>query len=324
MDTQKFKDFLRNLFTLRTVWIDKGQGQWSVKKRMHPLLRGVLCTLALIASLTVYAAMKNESLPEPEPAIAKMIEPEKPSEILNHAENLNLNANLNANTNRNASRSTSLNANTNRNNANQNSDKKTNQRTNRNQNITVLPLKPVAKKREIILPSEKNPNTDRIIIPAKKPEITKQREKPKVRRFNMPDDGKYRILVSKIEHKLWLLNGNDIVQEYSIATGRNPGDKQRVGDNRTPTGKFKIVSIENASSWSHDFHDGKGKIKGAYGPWFLRLDAKGWKGIGIHGTHDPDSRGTNATEGCIRLSNEDIDELKQYAYKNMPVIIREN
>ena len=50
----------------------------------------------------------------------------------------------------------------------------------------------------------------------------------------------------------------------------------------------------------------------------------GWKGIGIHGTHDPDSRGTNATEGCIRLSNEDIDELKQYAYKNMPVIIREN
>ncbi|MBQ7665246.1 MAG: L,D-transpeptidase, partial [Synergistaceae bacterium] len=118
--------------------------------------------------------------------------------------------------------------------------------------------------------------------------------------------------------------GNNIVQEYSIATGKNPVDKQIVGDNRTPVGNFKIVSIENASKWSHDFGDGKGKIKGAYGPWFLRLDAKGWKGIGIHGTHDPDSRGTNATEGCIRLSNKDIDELKQYAYKNMPVIIKEN
>lgn len=280
MDTQKIKDFFRDLFTLRTVWIDRGQGQWTVKKRLHPLLRGILCTLALIASLTVYAAMKNASLPEPEPAIAKMIEPEIPSEVQKETQN--------------------------------------------NNQPVILPLKQMAIRREIILPSEMNPETDRIMIPVTKPEITVQPEEPETRTFNMPDDGKYRIFVSKSDHKLWLLNGNEIVQEYSISTGRNPGDKQRVGDNRTPTGNFRIVSIENASKWSHDFRDGKGKIKGAYGPWFLRLDAKGWKGIGIHGTHDPDSRGTNATEGCIRLSNEDIDELKQYAYKNMPVIIREN
>lgn len=286
MDTQKIKDFFRDLFTLRTVWIDRGQGQWTVKKRLHPLLRGILCTLALIASLTVYAAMKNEALPvpEPEPAIAKMIEPEKPVDVQTDTQT---------------------------------------KPQNNNQPV-VLPLKPIAMRREIMLPSEMNPDTDRIMIPVKKPEITIQHEEEKTRTFNMPDDGKYRIFVSKSEHKLWLLNGNEIVQEYPIATGKNPGDKQRIGDNRTPTGNFKIVSIENASKWSHDFRDGKGKIKGAYGPWFLRLDAKGWKGIGIHGTHDPDSRGTNATEGCIRLSNEDIDELKQYAYKNMQVIIREN
>ena len=282
MDTQKIKNFLQDLFTLRTVWIDRGQGQWTVKKRFHPLLRGVFWTLALIISATVYAGFKNESLPKPEEAVANTIEDEKPSEILNH-----------------------------------------------DVNPTVLPLKPVAMRREIILPSEINPETDRIMIPVTKPEITETREEEEKeennpRTFGMPDDGKYRIFVSKSEFKLWLLNGNEIVQEYPIATGRNPGDKQRVGDNRTPVGNFKIVSIENASSWSHDFRDGKGKIKGAYGPWFLRLDAKGWKGIGIHGTHDPDSRGTNATEGCIRLSNEDIAELREYAYKNMPVIIREN
>ena len=280
MDTQRVKDFFRDLFTLRTVWIDRGQGQWTVKKRMHPMLRGLLCTLALIAALTVYAAMKNESLPEPEPAIAKTIEPEKPAEVQTDTQN--------------------------------------------NNQPVVLPLKPIAMRREIVLPSEMNPETDRIMIPVTKPEITIQHEEEKTRTFNMPNDGKYRIFVSKSEFKLWLLNGNEIVQEYPIATGRNPGDKQRVGDNRTPVGNFRIVSIENASTWSHDFHDGKGKIKGAYGPWFLRLDAKGWKGIGIHGTHDPDSRGTNATEGCIRLSNEDIAELREYAYKNMPVIIREN
>lgn len=271
MDTQKIKDFIKDLFTLRTVWIDKGQGQWSVKKRMHPLLRSMCWTIALIIGVSLYAGLKNESLSKPEQAIAKTVEPEKPSE-----------------------------------------------------NQTVLPLKTIAMRREIVLPSEANPETDRIMMPVTKPEIEEVHEEIKLRTFDMPDDGKYRIFVKKSEFKLWLLNGNSVVQEYSIATGKNTGDKQRVGDNRTPTGDFKIVSIENASKWSHDFHDGKGKIKGAYGPWFLRLDAKGWKGIGIHGTHDPDSRGTNATEGCIRLSNEDIDELKQYAYKNMPVIIREN
>ncbi|MBR0316045.1 MAG: L,D-transpeptidase [Synergistaceae bacterium] len=137
------------------------------------------------------------------------------------------------------------------------------------------------------------------------------------------NNGKYNILINKSTFTLSLFKGSELVKNYPVAVGRNTGDKQYVGDNRTPVGDFKIVSIENASKWKHDIGDGKGKIAGAYGPWFLRLDAKGWKGIGIHGTHDPDSRGTNATEGCIRLSNEDIDELKQYAYRNMPVIIRE-
>ncbi|MBQ6112894.1 MAG: L,D-transpeptidase, partial [Synergistaceae bacterium] len=143
-------------------------------------------------------------------------------------------------------------------------------------------------------------------------------------RRKIVNNGKYRIDVNKSTYTLTLYQGDELIKEYPIAIGRNPGDKQRRGDHRTPVGNFKIVSIESSSSWSHDFRDGKGKIKGAYGPWFLRLDAKGWKGIGIHGTHDPDSRGTMATEGCIRLSNEDIAELRQYAYRNMPVTIREN
>ncbi|MBR2209209.1 MAG: L,D-transpeptidase [Synergistaceae bacterium] len=179
----------------------------------------------------------------------------------------------------------------------------------------IIPLKnneaKNVKKRlpDVILPSEENPEIDRI-IPVNK---------------NNNKGDKYRILINKSSHTLSLLKGDKLIKNYPVATGKNTGDKQRVGDNRTPTGNFKIISIENASSWTHDFRDGKGKIAGAYGPWFLRLDAKGWRGIGIHGTHDPNSRGTNATEGCIRLSNEDIAELKEnYAYRNMPVEIREN
>ena len=100
------------------------------------------------------------------------------------------------------------------------------------------------------------------------------------------------------------------------------GNKRRIGDNRTPVGRFRVQSIENSQSWKHDFGDGNGVIDGAYGPWFIRLNT-GWKGIGIHGTHDPDSRGSMATEGCIRMSNEEVRELRRYAYRNMRVIIEE-
>jgi len=70
----------------------------------------------------------------------------------------------------------------------------------------------------------------------------------------------------------------------------------------------------------HDFKDGKGPIKGAYGPCFLGIytgadrtkSKRTWKGIGIHGTHDPSSIGKMVTEGCVRMLNKDIGELKKY------------
>lgn len=98
---------------------------------------------------------------------------------------------------------------------------------------------------------------------------------------------------------------------YPMACGRAYGDKQTPGDNRTPEGSFTVSRIQKSSSWKHDFGDGKGVIKGAYGPWFIRLRTPGHTGIGIHGTHLPASLGTRATEGCIRLSNKDVAELKR-------------
>ena len=106
-----------------------------------------------------------------------------------------------------------------------------------------------------------------------------------------------------------------------IACGRNLGNKKEKGDLRTPEGVFHVISIEDASGWSHDFKDGNGVIDSAYGPWFIRLDTPGHKGIGIHGTHAPESLGTRATEGCIRLKNEDVVKLKEKVHIGMTVVI---
>lgn len=99
-------------------------------------------------------------------------------------------------------------------------------------------------------------------------------------------------------------------------------DKEKPGDMKTPEGLFSVQQIQDASAWTHDFGDGKGEIRGAYGSHFIRLKTPGHCGIGIHGTHDPASIGTRATEGCVRLNNSDLLELvKKYVYVGMPVVI---
>ena len=280
MNIDSLREFVKDLFTLRTVWIDRGRGRWAVKKRLHPLLRGILCTSGVVLCAVVYSGLNTPRVveAEPQPVITASLPAPEALPVVVHEE--------------------------------------VSAPEPPKQEHIIIPLTTRRTAREIILPSEANPETDRI--------IGAPMERPAPAPARTVNNGKYNIKVNKSTYTLTLYKGDEPVKSYSIAVGRNPGDKQRKGDNRTPVGDFKIVSIENASKWSHDFRDGKGKIAGAYGPWFLRLDAKGWKGIGIHGTHDPDSRGTMATEGCIRLSNEDIAELKQYAYRNMPVVIRED
>jgi hypothetical protein len=99
------------------------------------------------------------------------------------------------------------------------------------------------------------------------------------------------------------------------------GNKEKIGDMKTPEGVFHVSDIQNSSQWSHDFKDGLGEIAGAYGPHFIRLEVPGHKGIGIHGTHKPESIGTRDTEGCIRLNNNDIEELINYVSIGMVVVI---
>lgn len=130
-------------------------------------------------------------------------------------------------------------------------------------------------------------------------------------------------VVSKENMKLYLYAPDGtVVRSYGIACGKNVGDKRCEGDYRTPEGVFTVEQIQNARKWKHDFGDGKGVIRGAYGPFFVRLLTPGHSGIGIHGTHDALSIGTRATEGCIRLANEDIYEFAtRFAYVGMPVVI---
>ncbi|MDR1885343.1 MAG: L,D-transpeptidase [Synergistaceae bacterium] len=129
------------------------------------------------------------------------------------------------------------------------------------------------------------------------------------------------VMIDKKIYKLSVVRDGRTVREYNVAVGKNEGDKERTGDMRTPEGEFKVQQFHDASSWKHDFKDGKGNINGAYGPLFIRLKTPPWSGIGIHGTHDPKSIGNNVTEGCVRMRNEELLEFAEMVDIGTPVII---
>ena len=59
------------------------------------------------------------------------------------------------------------------------------------------------------------------------------------------------------------------------------------------------------------------------GDWWISLEHDLHHGIGIHGTNDPGSMGTKASNGCIRMLNEEVVEVAALAYKGMVVSIVE-
>lgn len=79
--------------------------------------------------------------------------------------------------------------------------------------------------------------------------------------------GKPFAIILKEEMQLRVYDGDGMeLCRYGIACGRNVGDKREPGDMRTPVGMFKVQEILDAHLWSHDFGDGNGVVKGAYGP----------------------------------------------------------
>ena len=145
------------------------------------------------------------------------------------------------------------------------------------------------------------------------------------------DESSTFIVISKKDLRLTVYarsEGGDTVAlaQYPVCVGKNKGNKEGSGDMRTPESPagepFSITNIQDASTWTHDFGDGRGSIL-AYGNWFLRLKTP-FSGIGIHGsTNNENSVPGRGSEGCIRLLDNDIITLKEkYARVGMPVIIK--
>lgn len=109
---------------------------------------------------------------------------------------------------------------------------------------------------------------------------------------------------------------------YGIACARNYGTKHKKADSRTPEGFFSVEGIYDSTDWL--FTDDNGhtsKVRGQFGPRFIRLKIPNTSQIGIHGTGAPWSIGNRVSHGCIRVTNENILNLVKKVDVGMPVIV---
>jgi hypothetical protein len=109
---------------------------------------------------------------------------------------------------------------------------------------------------------------------------------------------------TKIHINLWnntfyWIKNEKVVEKYPISCGND----------RTPTpiGLFKIV--KKAKGWG-----------GGFGTRWLGLNVP-WGTFGIHGTNKPHLIGKQVSSGCIRMRNEDIEQLYPKIALGTPVHI---
>jgi len=117
------------------------------------------------------------------------------------------------------------------------------------------------------------------------------------------------------------------VHIYYVALGRSPiGDKERIGDNRTPEGLFYIEG-RNPNSRYHlslriSYPDATHRARAA------RLGVEPGGDIMIHGLPDeqaafgPAHRDFDWTNGCVAVTNKEIEELWRVIRDGTPIQIK--
>ena len=136
-----------------------------------------------------------------------------------------------------------------------------------------------------------------------------------------------KILVLKSKHELLAYSKGQLVATYKVALGKNPvGDKEYVGDQKTPEGVYTINSKNPYSGYhknlgvsypnEEDIREAKQHNKPTGGD------------IKLHGLKNGQGfiskfqRWKDWTNGCIALTNEELDELYNHTLVGTPIEIK--
>ncbi len=129
--------------------------------------------------------------------------------------------------------------------------------------------------------------------------------------------GKLHILVDKRYLRLTLTLDGKLLRDWPVGIGRS---------DETPAGTFSIGSQVENPDW---YRRGKPKVpfgdpRNILGTRWLGFRQSGaGMGIGIHGSKDGEGVGKRQSAGCIRMHNDDVNELYDYVPRGTRVTIIE-
>lgn len=116
------------------------------------------------------------------------------------------------------------------------------------------------------------------------------------------------IIVNKATNKLAFISNGKIQYIKPVATGKEKS--------LTPEGKFTMI-VKAKDPYYRKLNIPGGAPNNPLGSRWIGFDALHTDGrtYGIHGTNEPSSIGKYISKGCIRMNNEDVEQL----YDELPL-----
>lgn len=143
--------------------------------------------------------------------------------------------------------------------------------------------------------------------------------------WKLDDEQHYVIVVDTSRSTLYLYENDNgqprYVADYYVSSGKAGTEKKSEGDQKTPLGVY-FIDDDLPRSKLTDFY-GSGAYPLSYpNEWDRRLGRDG-HGIWLHGTpSDTYSRPPRASNGCVVLTNADLDQVRKHLQVGItPVII---
>lgn len=143
--------------------------------------------------------------------------------------------------------------------------------------------------------------------------------------LQLQPDQKHAIVVDTQKARLYLYQNDNgrprFVADYYISHGKLGADKRQEGDKKTPTGVYHVTSSLPPQKLT-DFY-GSGAFPINYPNEWDKRQGRNGHGIWLHGTpSDTFSRPPKASDGCVVLSNVDLNALAKNVQIGLtPVII---
>ena len=138
-----------------------------------------------------------------------------------------------------------------------------------------------------------------------------------------------KIIIKKSTRMLYLSQGGEIFQKYHVSLGQNPiGAKEVEGDMKTPEGAYLLDWRQESNQYYKSLHLSYPNAQEKARAKALGVSAGGM--IMIHGTPpawslSPYGDWMNVlidwTDGCIAMSNDDIEEVWEQTVDGTTIVI---